>query len=461
MDLLTAGMELFETGCRNFTPNPIINRSSRRNHNVLNNLTSILNDMKHMEELDEGFSDDIINDAFHLTNEIQNKDDYYYYPHGQALSSSLINLSKESRSNDEWFRILSESSSGTKNYIKNYKLIFISTEGSTRIIEYSNEIEYWITVTAIKRLFLNQNINCTGKCRIPSSNSNEISSGNNLTTSFLQLLGQNKDDCIYEIKTPFIKVYQKNNNQEIFSLHIDSLRAVKLFADYEIIREYLLEITLNPNSDIISNSDVSINILDNENKPYNNNNNSYETICIISKTTKNDTMFIPINKSDFVSSSLSSLSLYESNNNNNNNNSPPKIALMNINKLTGYEKSYLTDINIPYTSFYDQNKLTNKNSFNSISKCDLIINTMITKTIEISLPENPKILAYRIIIKKAIDLKYSNNKNKLPNAYCTVYLVSNDGEKISTNTYESRTGIVCSITPVWNREFILKINEGR
>ena len=106
---IAQGIELFESGCRNFTPNPNINRSSKSTHNILHHLNPILNEIQNnQKELNDGFSDDLIEDSFKLTNEYYNKIKTSYYPHSQALSSSLINLSKESRSNDEWFRILSE-----------------------------------------------------------------------------------------------------------------------------------------------------------------------------------------------------------------------------------------------------------------------------------------------------------------------------------------------------------------
>ena len=105
---LTQGMELFDTGCRNFDSisNPImgITRSSsgkRSHHNISDYMKPILDEINNVKGLDDGFHDDLLNDAFTLTSKhgmiSSNKESSYYYPHSEAFSSSLINLSKESR----------------------------------------------------------------------------------------------------------------------------------------------------------------------------------------------------------------------------------------------------------------------------------------------------------------------------------------------------------------------------
>lgn len=65
--------------------------------------------------------------------------------------------------------------------------------------------------------------------------------------------------------------------------------------------------------------------------------------------------------------------------------------------------------------------------------------------------------ALRIFIKSASSLPQT--KSSIPNAYCTVYLVGHNGDRLTSNHAEVRTPTVKSSDPVWDKEILLQDND--
>ncbi len=65
--------------------------------------------------------------------------------------------------------------------------------------------------------------------------------------------------------------------------------------------------------------------------------------------------------------------------------------------------------------------------------------------------------ALRVFIKSASSLPQT--KSSIPNAYCTVYLVGHNGDRLTSNHAEVRTQTVKSTDPEWAKEILLQDND--
>lgn len=163
--------------------------------------------------------------------------------------------------------------------------------------------------------------------------------------------------------------------------------------------------------------------------------------------------------------------------NNNNHNS--------INSHNSYGYSSSNTSNTASTNHVDNNTTTNSsrtrglslspvNLFNSNSTTTstiqkdkyLSIETSINRLVKYNTPyyttttfkvkANQK--AAKLVIKNGAGLPSTNmnHTNIPPSVYCTVYLIDSNGEKKSLNNENSRTEVIKSFDPIWNKELLLQ-----
>jgi hypothetical protein len=318
-------LELVDESRRNFSPHPKLDHhksesidfSYLKSNPVFDEI--IQNNLNH-----DGITDDLCYDCFEIVNE-SHTEGISYYPFSLMTSSSLLNVKRqgEGSNNDQFLQLLTESHRGTNRAFGNLslklKITIISTDssGGSKSMEFADEYEYWNAVLSIKRMFLEEDIFNSGKCMTQISTSTDNPNRGAFLHQILTQSGHMRDDCLYEFKTPIIKVSCKGS--EIFSVTIANIRAVILSSDFEPIRPYLLEISLNPH--IVSKGspkDITMIIMDSEGILHR---DSHLHTVTVSKTHENDTIFTPLCEDDVNKSSLYFGS--------------SKIALVNLDKLTG------------------------------------------------------------------------------------------------------------------------------
>jgi len=456
-----ASFDLIEAGSREFPSHARIDHTRRESVNFLYLKDApLFKEITRNSHVNDGIIEDLIDDAFELTND-KSISDILYYASTPMTSASLISFNNKGGKDgesDHFLQMLADSYRGTNRNrsvggrsasissavttptVIHLKLTFISTEGQggSKSIDFSDENDYWVAISAIKRSSLGESCFASGKCQLSQGDTPDTTTR---STSFFST-GSKSPDCTFEIKNGKIKVMQKSN--EVLSLEISNLKAMTLSADFDRSRTFIMDIRLNPRSYVKNtHSEISMSLIGSDGKPTT---SDYANAITLSKLNKNDTVFVPVSEEDIQYTTLAF--------------GASKIAIVNVDKLSGAERGIAAEVNIPFASFYfaqpgsaraGRPKLTG-------GKLELITGEMITNAVTIRTPPNEREVSYRIVVKSASGLPLSGKKG--PSAYCTIYLVNDKGEKLTANTAESRTDIVpASSDPEWNKEFILKIDD--
>lgn len=454
-----SSIDLIDAGIREFSNHARVDYTRRESINFLYfKDAQLFKEINKNSHTNDGIADDLIDDAFDLTNDKSNGD-VLYYASTPMTSASLISFNKGGKDGetDDFLQMLADSYRGTNRNISvggrsvstktvatpttiNLKLTFISTEGQggSKSIEFSDENDYWTAISAIKRTSLGESCFASGKCQLSQGDASDITT----TRSSFFSTGSKSPDCTFEIKNGKIKVMQKST--EVMSLDISNLKAMTLSADFDRSRTFILDIRLNPRSYVKNtHTEISMSVIDAEGKPLT---SEYNNAITLSKLNKNDTVFVPVSEEDIQYSNLAF--------------GASKVAIMNVDKLSGAERGIAAEVNIPFASFYFAQPGSARGGRPKISggKLELITGEMITNAVTVRTPPNEREVSYRVVVKSASGLPLSGKKG--PSAYCTIYLVNDKGEKLTTNTAESRTDVVAaSCDPEWNKEFILKIDD--
>jgi hypothetical protein len=249
--------------------------------------TSHLFDEIALQAIDCSFFDDIIDDCREIFTggKVLNR---IHYPESSMTTSNFIIFDNDNQ--DQFLKVLSDSYNRNKiqKLISNYKITFITSDSNSlsKTIEFENENDYLIAILSLKRMYNKEEICYTGKCFILQTNIIEKSLINRISSS--------TESHYFEAKTPYFRVFGINNKVEYIHFNMNSIKAITISSDYELIRSNILRISL-----VSTNNQLNINVKHN-NEAVNIDNKS----IYYDKSSEKVSAYIPISKDDVENNCL-------------------------------------------------------------------------------------------------------------------------------------------------------------
>ncbi len=394
------------------------------------------------------------------------------YPHVDMSGASVINIAtKSNKLSDSFLQLLIQSyrdtrrqtsvnNTGVVHNISKLRISLIANDGANaQALQFASEKDYWTFICRVKQIVGgNLTLSYTSKCHCQAVDKTSITSG------ILNMFGGTDRVSINHNVTvsgyDYSILVTDSMGKEIFGVSLDELAALAINVDYEPPSTAVLEIELAPYycKDLSHASSLSAkstgSILQTTSQML----RSDYLLCLINKETgsaikssqfannlatiSDNRIYIPLpdttnSLGDIMDSNLSLFS---------------QVGVLGGIKYAGQE-SYIERVDdIPYQSL-----LTS--SFSLTDHGAVSDENSTTEYVDVLLKAPQASRAARVYIKSACNL-LSSRKGVAPSPYCVVYLVGENGAKLTSNIAESRTFVVDKDNnPVWNREILLQDNN--
>jgi hypothetical protein len=407
--------------------------------------------------------------------------DTIFYPISELSSAGVISCEEGDHKNDAFLNMLMTTYKGTQrapgsNNVRK-KITYLSKEGvALKSLEFSNDKDYWTMIYGVKRFVQGQNASCTGRCSLSITNQNV--SDNTFNTAqakpdsrysvFSKLTSSsttsnsndnaNREDSLsnlsYELLDGMIRVMDKST--EVLSFKLDNIRAIAISVDCPKPSPYLMRAKLSDD-----NVGLSLQFTATNTAPLHA--STAGASGAVTPASSNKQQKVPLTSALLLPLTLDQIergSMSE------------EPSLLDTEKRLPYSITILSNLAvnsgnldsanlgenlIPYASFVsstsstaDEAMASEKQLFHRIHVGESITSTTVLREVDTR-------RGVRICVHNAMGLPSSSSRNIPPSAYCTIYLVGKNNDKLSLNTIESRTEIIDkSADPVWEKEFILE-----
>lgn len=394
------------------------------------------------------------------------------YPHVDMSGASVISIAtKSNKLSDSFLQLLiqsyrdtrrqtSVSTTGVVQNLSKLRISLIANDGANaQALQFASEKDYWTFVCRIKQIVGgNLTLSYTSKCHCQAVDKTSMTSG------ILNIFGTDRVSINHNVTVSgydYSIAVTDSTGKEIFAVSLDELAALAINVDYEPPSSSVLEIELAPYYC--------------KDSPHGGSNSAKATgaivqttsqmlrsdylLCLINKETgaaikssqyasnlatiSQNLIYIPLPDTTNMLGDImdSNLSLFS------------QVGVLGGMKYAGQESSIELVEDIPYQSL-----LTSSFSLADGGVGSDDSNT--TEYVDVLLKAPQASRAARVYIKSACNLPL-NRKGVAPSPYCVVYLVGENGAKLTSNTAESRTFVVDKDNnPVWNREILLQDGNG-
>lgn len=416
-----------------------------------------------------------------------------FYPQTGMSNTGIINLGSEEQKvkNDGLFKILSSAyTSQNPRYqsINRRKVTFVTLEGvATKSIEFQEDKDYWGLLYAIKRSSSGQNVDYSGFCVLILNSSEENSRPKTQrtasTTGILSMLGggNSKDPnfasitgtrCTIEVNNLIVKAY--DNGNVVFNVDLSTIIAIFITMNSNLPSDLLMECSIQNEESLLSLDDA---IISNQSSRRMNSHDLYSLrflyrthLDTASSTSAAELahvhedsfqpyfqlstmLMLPLSEKDVIECAKAvginddihqmpfSVNVYS-----HQSGASQIYSTVAGNSLLS-EGDVIVENVIPYSSFLKMNEDSSPSSTISLDPVD----------VQLAMKRIGLRRAIRVVIQSATEIPCSN-KDIPPSVYCTVYLVGENGEKLSSNSLETRTDVIKSQNPVWNREIFIPID---
>lgn len=331
------------------------------------------------------------------------------------------------------------------------KITFLSDGIALKSLEFFTEKDYFGLIYAIKRHLKGYDVTFTGKCSfsINSNGDTTINKGNENKSIFSKFTSSSaysnpanlKEDSSalnLDFLDGLIRISDKSNVQ-VLSFNLNDIQAIAITLDSPAAKSVLLKVDVQEDSLGLlfqySSTDISAVL------------HSLKADNISSSLT------IPISMEeiDRLKSMENDSTAMEANSLPKSVHIISKLALLNGN----LDAADIGENMIPYYSFLKSAELQSSENIVPSAK-KLRVNEVFPS--QCILKETDARRGVRICIRNAMGLPSSNSRSNIPpSAYCTVYLVGQNNDKLTLNTIESRTEVIeRSSDPIWEKEVILE-----
>ena len=313
----------------------------------------------------------------------------------------------------------------TTGLITHYRINLVKASGHIHGLEFSNQENYWRCIRSIILIYRKIEIN-EFQCFCKVGNTQE-SSKKSVLPSFKDPVFE---DCMCLISGSTVVVSKLTHPEEtLFSTDIGELAAITLSVDHDTIKPYLLQISCGLQDSLYDESkgivaDLTYKIV--------NANNGVVASAPIRQPT-----LLPVSLEEAVRGEHREgvLSIH--------------FAGSKLVPMINTSNYYNPELKLRALSEGDE-LLSRKSSSKTVQEhigCKIV-----------SLPVISYVPAYRLVIKRGVDLNYQSKDDSLPSPYCVGYLLDGEGNKMTKNSVEHRTAAVNqTLDPVWDREmFFLK-----
>ena len=392
------------------------------------------------------------------------------YPHVDMSGASVISIAtKSNKLSDSFLQLLVQSyrdtrrqtsvnNTGVVHNLSKLRISLIANDGATaQALQFASEKDYWTFICRVKQIVGgNLTLSYTSKCHCQAVDKTSITSG------ILNMFGGTDRVSINHNVTvsgyDYSILVTDSMGKEVLGVSLDALAALAINVDYEPPSTAVLEIELAPYycKDLSHAGNVKPvgSVLQTTSQML----RSDYLLCLINKETgaaikssqfannlatiSDNLIYIPLpdttnSLGDIMDSNLSLFS---------------QVGVLGGIKYAGQE-SYIERVDdIPYQSLLTSSfSLTDHGAGSDENST--------TEYVDVLLKAPRASRAARVYIKSACNLLPSR-KGIAPSPYCVVYLVGENGAKLTSNIAESRTFVVDKDSnPVWNREILLQDND--
>jgi hypothetical protein len=444
------------------------------------------------------FNEDLFEDLADDSNELlyNAEPQALYYPSAEMTSASVVSLMDSADlAEDSFLQALMQTARKTKHSTSQQqpklRLKLLNFDGSSQQIEFSNEMEYWGLIAAIKKA-LDHNVGASyvGKCTLVAAggDSGVGPGGTGIASASKGIAGfgvgglftQQQGERRCQLSGTQLSISSTSAASSPTSppsggdmkLDLQDVKALSLSADYDPVKNLLLEADLRTAGDELLGEKLCG--IDTENNLI-----SFDAQSI---NNRGDSVMTPVSIADLeagrTSSGIAKLAVVRAgttigpgnnsaaNNGSNNSNVVAEVNIpfdeflknMDHNVVSGapsrVNASAICTHTAVDTNFVTPQKNKPGAGLDVVASPRARVDRPIVRQLTLKLTQQLP-AAYRVVIRGAEGLPLEGKK--APSSYCTIYLVNDKSDRLTVNTVDARTDVSpTSIDPNWNKEFLLR-----
>ncbi|CAM6002399.1 unnamed protein product [Sphagnum balticum] len=393
----------------------------------------------------DGLNDDLLADMLQLAGDpLQPSRRACYYPASPAASASVLRLNGGTGAEGaEYMQLLVDSFRATSRLAAvgaRHSLTLLSATGSTALDLESSD--YWAAVAGLRRMSSGEAVAMAMRCQL----SGTVASAGSTAGSLLGLLaGAQREECRLELRTPLVRVTR--GATEVLAFDITALRAAALGADWEPVRAWLLEASLNPSAGPQCDAaPVALHLARADGSLCDTSGDGCG-VLVLSREGPRDTLVAAVGEQDLRACALP-LGV-----------GAGKIALVHVDPISGAERGPACEVNLPFAALLggpagtdgtDSERLSQSRLSDSSLGSGPSLEKPLYKQVLVPRPHHGRDLVYRIVVQG----------RRPPSAYCVVHIVDAAGKPLTVGGPEARSDTAPpGVSPQWQREFLLRLGD--